>query len=398
MPDNPALDKIIGFFEANVLNLYTSHPNKYELDTDFYGGILKTTEAYYYDLESLDRLNEYILQIRFAYHRKKDGTQCIGVFIPDLVDAPEIEQRKWSPFFVQKSMLSQEDKRFKMWYDRYINGSWNVPMEPRRQLSYIIKKINACCKTLVDESLYKAVPDNSIIYPISQNSHAYEDTHQRLYGFLVDSLSRECLLKLANLRKKTIPNAKNMRLPTLLRHVFNEFDKNSKLHTLLAEVSKQRSKSSHGVRDAAKESNAFEDFRNDLEIAVEVYEDLLELIESEFSVSSEHELRRHDMIDFLPKIDGEVHPKSSTRQATRMAGKTVEKVWYGRRKEIEGVQQCEVLFLQFTNGEILTIDTVSNIGDLLDEVNMKPDELRVEFGLKWVDAPSNKNEDEENEG
>ncbi|RKU34777.1 hypothetical protein C6496_19245 [Candidatus Poribacteria bacterium] len=176
----------------------------------------------------------------------------------------------------------------------------------------------------------------------------------------------------------------------MLRHVFNEFDKNSKLQILLAEVSKQRSKPSHGVRDAAKESNAFEDFRNDLEIAVEVYEKLLELMESEFNISSEHELRRHDMIDFLPQTDGEVHPKSSTRQATRMVGKTIEKVWYGKRKEIEGVQQCEVLFIEFTNGEILAIDTVSNIVDMLDETDMKPDELRVEFGLKWVSAPSNK--------
>ena len=102
------------------------------------------------------------------------------------------------------------------------------------------------------------------------------------------------------------------------------------------------------------------------------------------------------MIDFLPKIDSEVHPQSSTRQATRMAGKTIEKVRYGRRKEIEGVQQCEVLYVHFTNGEILAIDTVSNIGDMVDETDMKPDELRVEFGIKWVDAPSNKNEDTEN--
>ena len=286
-------------------------------------------------------------------------------------------------------MLVEKDERFEKWYERFIQGSWNVPIEPRRQLSYIIQKINACCKTLVDLPLYTAIPDNAIIYPISQNTHAYEDAHQRLYGFLVDSLSKKCLLELANLRNKTILEADNMKPPTLLRHVFSEFDKDSKLHTLLAEVSKQRSKPSHGVRDAAKESNAFEYFKNDLEIAVEVYEELLELIESEFSVSSEHELRRHDMIDFLPKIDGEVHPKSSTRQATRMVGKTIEKVWYGRRKEIEGVQQCEVLFVQFTNGEILAIDTVSNIVDMLDETTMKPDELRVEFGLKWVAAPSN---------
>lgn len=48
-----------------------------------------------------------------------------------------------------------------------------------------------------------------------------------------------------------------MKPPILLRHVFSELDKHSKLHTLLAEISKQRSKPSHGDRDAAKESDAF---------------------------------------------------------------------------------------------------------------------------------------------
>ena len=50
MPNNFELDKIIGFFEADVLNLYASHPDKYELDTDFFegssrnnGGILLST-------------------------------------------------------------------------------------------------------------------------------------------------------------------------------------------------------------------------------------------------------------------------------------------------------------------------------------------------------------------
>ena len=96
------------------------------------------------------------------------------------------------------------------------------------------------------------------------------------------------------------------------------------------------------------------------------------------------------MIDFLPKIDGEVHPKSSTRQATRMIGKTVEKVRFGMRKKIEGVQQTEVLYVHFTDGEILAINTVSNIAEILEETAMKPDKLKVEFLLEWVPAPTNK--------
>lgn len=388
MLHNPVLDRIVGFFEADVLNLYTSHPDKYELDADSFEGVLETTNAYFNKLESSGRLNESI-HIRFGYHSKKDGTLCIAVVLSDLKGAPEIEQRKWVPFFIDKSSLSQEDSRFKMWCDRYIEGSWEVESGPRKRLSCIIEKINACCKTLVDEPIYTAVPDNSIIYPISQNSHAYEDAHQRLYGFLVDSLSRECLLEFANLRNKPIPDAKNMRLPTLLRHVFSEFDKNSKLHTLLAKVSEKRSKPSHGIRDLAEESNAFENFWNDLEIAVGVYVELLELIESEFSVSSEHELRRHQIMKGLPKIVGDVESHYSICQATKMEGKIVEKVWFGIRKEIKDVHRSEVLYIQFADGEILAIETGSNASDFLHRNGINPKELSVDLVLTWVPSPSN---------
>ena len=181
MPNNSVLDNIIGFFEADVLNLYASHPDKYELDTDYFEGVLETKDTYLYQLESSERLDECI-SIRFGYHSKRDGTLCVAVYLPDFTKTPELEQRKWGPFIVQKSLLSQEDKRFEMWYDRYRRGSFKVPIAPRKRLSYIIKKINACCKTLVCKLLYTEVPDKSVRYPISQNSHAYEDAHKDLYG------------------------------------------------------------------------------------------------------------------------------------------------------------------------------------------------------------------------
>ena len=383
------LDNIIGFFEADVLNLYASHPDKYELDADYFEGVLETKDTSSYQLESSERLDEYI-SIRFGYHSKKDGTLCIAVVLPDLVKAPEIERRKWRPFIVEKSVLSQGDKRFGMWYDRYIRGSFDVQSGPRKRLGNVIIKINACCKTPVCQPLYTEVPNKSVHYPISQNSHAYEDAHKNLYGFLIDSLSKECLLALANLRNKTIPQAQQMRSPTLLRCVFNEFDKQSKLQTLLSKVSKKRGESSHGVRPAAIEFDAFEDFYRDLEAITDAYEELLKLIESEFSVSADHELKRHEAIKYLPKIVGDVEQHYSICEATRMVGKTIEKVWFGIREDIEGVHQSEVLYVQFTDGEILALETGSNASELERNAAMKPSELQVDFMLRWVPAPSNR--------
>ena len=391
MSDNFVRDNIIGFFEADVLSYYEKNPHKYELDTDYFEGVLKTTTTYFYKLESSGRLDEYIC-IRFGYHRKKDGTLCIAVYRPDLKEASEIERGKWTPFVVEKPLLSPKDKRFEMWYDRYIRGSFDVESGPRKRLSGIIEKINACCKTLVGEPLYTAVPDHSVCYPISPNSHAYEDAHKNLYGFLIDLLSKKCLLALADLRDKTIPEAQNMKSKTLLRHVFNEFDKHSKLHTLLSKVSDQRRKSSHGDRPEPIECDAFGDFYRDLEVATEVYEELLRLIESEFSVSSDNELRRHEIMKGLPKLDKDkvIESHFSICKATRMEGKTVEKVWFGMCEDSECLHQSEALYLQFTDGEVLAIDTDLIIPEIGNNASMKQNELEVNFRLTWVDAPSNK--------
>ena len=384
-----------------MLSLYTSHPEKYEFDIDDYfegfRGKLETSDAYYNELISSNRQNECIARILFWYFRKKDSKLCIGVLLSDFFKFLEAEQKKWVPFIVDKSSVAQKDIRFKRWYARYIEGSSDIEgnsdaeYETKKKLSCIIENLNACCKTLVGKPLYTAIPDNSIKYPISQNSHAYEDAHQRLYGFLVDSLSRDCLLKFANLRNQTIPKAQNMRLLTLLQHVFNEFDKDSKLHTLLAKVSEQRSKASHGVRGTVQESNALEDFQNDLKIAVKAYQKLLELIETEFNVSSEHELGRHQMMEnYLPKIAGDVPRRASIRKVMRMVGKKVEKVWFGMCENIGNVHESEVLYIQFTDGEILAIDIASNVLNIVALKNINPNDFCTDFSLKWLPTPSNK--------
>ena len=389
--DNYVLNGIIGFFDADVLSYYVNNPHKYELDADDFEGVLNTTDSHYYKFESCGMLNEDITQIRFGYHSKKDGTLCIAVYLPDLVKISETEQAKWSAFKVEKSLLSTDDERFKRWYDRYIKGSFDVESGPRKRLARIIEKINACCKTLVSEPLYTAVPDKSVRYPSSQNTHAYEDAHKNLYGFLIDSLSKKCLLAFASLRNKIIPEAQNMRSKTLLRHVFNELGKNSKLHTLLSTVSEQRRKASHGDRPTARESDAFGDFYRDLEDATEAYEELLGLIESEFSVSAIQELERHEIMNHLPKIDKNktIESNYSICEATRIEGKTIEKVWFGMREDMEGVHQSEVLYLRFTDGEVLAMETGSNALDLERNPAMKPDDIAVDFLLTWVPAPSN---------
>lgn len=382
-------NRLIGYFEADVLSLYSSNPHKYIIDTDYFEGDLKTSSGYFEELTASGKHDEYI-RIRFGYHAKADGSLCLAVFIPDLAKAVSSEQNKWSPFIVEDDALAESDERFSMWFDRNIQGSWGVPNGPRKRLTVTIEKINACCKALIGQSLYSKVPNSSVIYPSSQNTHAYEDSHKNLYGFLVDGLSKKCLLSLAEKRHKNIPEAANMKPPTLLRHVFNEFGEESRLYKVLSLISTERGNSSHGVRSAALPCDAFGLFNRDLEEAVKSFNLLLKFIEQEFSVSATHELRRQEIMLYLPKIiNGGIESNYSICQATKMAGKTVGKVWYGLREDDEQIHQSEALFIQFTDGELLAIDTGSNVVNIADQAKIKPNEFHVDLNLTWVPAPSN---------
>lgn len=374
--------RIIGYFEVDVLSLYSSNPHKYAIDTDYFEGELKTSDA-------SGRSYEYI-RVRFGYHAKSDGSLCLAVFLPDLANAASLEQKKWSPFIVKDDELAESDARFTMWFDRNIQGSWSVPNGPRKRLTAVIEKINACCESLAGLPLYSKVPDSSVTYPISQNTHAYEDSHKTLYGFLIDGLSKKCLTSLADKRGKSIPEAANMKPPTLLRHVFHEFDRESQLHKILSLISTERGNSSHGVRVPAKSTDAFGRFNSDLEEAVASFKELLTLIEQKFSISADYEQRRQEIMKYLPKIiEGGIQSNYSICQATQMTGKTVEKVWFGLREDHEQLHQSEALFIQFTNGEILAIDTGSNVVNIADQARIKPNEFHVDLNLTWVPAPSN---------
>lgn len=138
--------RIIGYFEVDVLSLYSSNPHKYAIDTDYFEGELKTSDA-------SGRSYEYI-RVRFGYHAKSDGSLCLAVFLPDLANAASLEQKKWSPFIVKDDELAESDARFTMWFDRNIQGSWSVPNGPRKRLTAVIEKINACCESLAGLPLY----------------------------------------------------------------------------------------------------------------------------------------------------------------------------------------------------------------------------------------------------
>ncbi len=66
-----------------------------------------------------------------------------------------------------------------------------------------------------------------------------------------------------------------------------------------------------------------------------------------------------------------------------MAGKTVEKVDVGFRQDIKDVHQSELIVVHFTDGSIMSINTVTN-ADHFDCEKHSPEQFHVDFGVQWV--------------
>ncbi|OFW41086.1 MAG: hypothetical protein A3J28_15810 [Acidobacteria bacterium RIFCSPLOWO2_12_FULL_60_22] len=89
----------------------------------------------------------------------------------------------------------------------------------------------------------------------------------------------------------------------------------------------------------------------------------------------------------LPKIGRPPEAHYSICQASQMVGKTVAKVEFGFRENIEGVHGSELLIVHFTDGSILSIDTGSNAGNLAHQhEGLKENDFHVDLSLHWVPA------------
>lgn len=117
-------------------------------------------------------------------------------------------------------------------------------------------------------------------------------------------------------------------------------------------VSEQRRLASHGVRRPAKNIPAFSQFTKDLYLCLEAVKELLAMLERDLGVNGKAAYERHEAKKWLPHINRPPEAHYSIVQASRMKGKTVEKVEFGFREEIEGVHESEALIIYFTDGSV----------------------------------------------
>ncbi len=186
--------QIVVYFDQQVLASYRNEPDRYILKTDHFEGRLQSVVDDDGVAVATGRID-----IRFGYRTRANGDLAMAVFLPDLVDKSPVHSPRWAAYHLTNQELTVEpDRRFEMWKARYLEGSWCVENGPRYHLEETVAIINALCLEVVGQALFKFTNNPTLNFPAAQNTHAYQDTHRELYGYIIDGLDKETIKLIAD--------------------------------------------------------------------------------------------------------------------------------------------------------------------------------------------------------
>lgn len=385
------IENFLGYFDQQVLAAYYNEPNKYTVQSDFFQGDVVMTDEYYLQQEDLGQEIDYI-NVRFGYRTLKNGSLAIVVWLPDLYEKSKNHIKQWEGFSLNNPEWTTDyDERFDKWIKVNIEGSWSIKSGPLTELAQSMKLVNAISNELVGLSLYKYKLDKTLGYPSAETTHSYQDSHKRLYGYLIDGIDKACILQLAEKLKINIGNINGLKTIQAIKKMLPELN-NSKFTEATDLISEQRRIATHQVRPKAEKFGAFSKFTEDLQLCSQSFEKILEILESKFGITRDQAYKRHNAKKMLPKIIDLTHRTELKHQfgtsiidSFRMKGKTVERVECGVREKYENVHESQVLIIYFTDGSIIGIDTSSNIVNLVDDDNnLRPQDLLIDLDIHWV--------------
>jgi len=274
--DIALIESMFEYFDPLVLSSYKSQPDKYVIESDDFEGEINTREDYYLKLQEKGETNKSI-SVRFGYRKLVDGNKALVIWKNDLFELSRSHIQIWIGFYIENPEFMSDDETFEKWYSRNIEANV-VQGGPLYQLAETIKQINIFTNKSVQRFLYKHDLDLSLSFPISENTHTYEDSHEDLYRYLLDGLNKDCIELLA--KKQGINKSfGNKRTFNALLEIFPNL-KTSKFKDAMDNVSNQRRSASHQKRNTAKNYNAFEQFSSDLIDCNEGLEELLEALKS----------------------------------------------------------------------------------------------------------------------
>jgi len=378
-------DRFIEFFDQAVMAAYLQQSDRFVVKTDHFEGHLSSRD------DGSER-DDWI-DIRFGYRTLSNGDLAIAIFRPDLYKKSSAHVSRWAGFRLGDPQWATPDERYSLWLRRYFDAEWGVEDGPRAQLEALVATINALAAETVGLALFEPHECEALTFPLTQNTHRYQDAHLVLYGFLIDGLQKECIVRIGAKAGVTL-NIASDKTFSALRKVPGVPEGDSPLWAAFEKTSEQRWLAGHKTRPTATRFSAFEEFTEDLKRWVAGLRELLSCLEKILGMKGAVAAKRHTAKQYLPVIVAPPQANYSIATLPRIVGKTVARVESGFRRKHPKLHQSEAMILHFTDGSSLGIETGSNIVNLSDDYEqLDPTEFHVDFILQWVPTPDGSDDD-----
>jgi hypothetical protein len=372
-------ERFIEFFDQAVMAAYLQQSDRFVVKTDHFEGHLSSRD------DGTER-DDWI-DIRFGYRTLSSGDLAIAVFRPHLYEKSATHVPRWVGFRLQDPSWATPDERYSLWLRRYFDAEWGVESGPRVQLEGLVATINALTAETVGLPLIDPHECEALTFPLAQNTHRYQDAHLVLYGFLVDGLQKDCIVRIGA-KAGVALNVASDKTVGALRKIPGVPESDSPLWAAFENTSQQRWLAGHKTRPTATRFAAFEGFSEDLKQWVAGLRELLSCLEKVLGMKGSIAAKRHTAKQHLPVIVAPPEANYSIATLPRIEGKTVARVECGLRRKHPKLHQSEAMILHFTDGSSLGIETGSNIGNLShDHEQLDPTAFHVDFILQWVPAP-----------
>src|SRR5438132_1880136 len=118
--DLVAVERLLGYFDTQVLAAYRNELHKYLIKSDYFSGELEITSEYYRELERAEQRDKSV-NIRFGYRTLKEGNLAIVAWLLDLFEKSKSHIDRWAAFQLKDAVWKTEyDERLSNWVRRYL--------------------------------------------------------------------------------------------------------------------------------------------------------------------------------------------------------------------------------------------------------------------------------------
>lgn len=386
MTTEDLLPKVMRYFRPGVLAVFHSQSDKYEVWTDEFSGEVRIRDSYSDPQDGTDR--ESRLSVAFGFRMARNGERAIAVWAPDLAKASDDEKRIWAGFSLRdEDMAPGADPRFEKWVARYIHGDWSIPDGPIARMHTVVGEINAVTQCVVNAPLFQSGNLRQLCFPEADNNHRYYAAHARVFKRLMDKqqgLNKEAIKRIGVKFGFQLKLDNDNTLDALCKLLSDEV--RPIVRAPLDNVLAQRRLDGH--EDVLpKAFAAFDTFGRDMDAVVRGLEVLRDYLAERLDVDVGACEQRAQTIRYLPRFDSSrpLQPHYAVAKALRVAGKQVVRVQAGYRSPEAGQHDSEAVIFEFSDGSLLSIDAVTNIGQLLqEEIRIEPEALHVTFDVNYV--------------